>query len=197
MAGQWNGAITGTGLSRGPPARPTPPAGCRAPSETPSRVYTRDGVPGRSVPEGRADAEKPTPGVHAARDFRHGPAATRHFPSWRDAGTSAPPEGASRVYAWDAVSGMGTNAALRRRGCGAEGPGPAGCRAPPGPAAPPPRALRGGRAATRFSSWRRRPDASGFSRRPPSRSQPHSCFYAGGRARCSPRASTGGGRLPT
>ena len=163
-----------------------------------SRVYTRGGVPGRAAPEGREDAGKPTPRVHAARDFRHGPAATRRFPSWREAGAPAPPESSSRVYAWDAVSGMGTAAAASRQGCGAEGPGPDGAArpAPRRPAAPPPRALRGGRAATRFSSWRRRPDASGFSRRPPSRSQPDPCFYAGGRGGRSPPGIDGRRQAP-
>lgn len=44
-------------------------AGAAPGSEGAPRVYTRDGVPGRAAPKGRADVGKPLPRVYTARDF--------------------------------------------------------------------------------------------------------------------------------
>jgi hypothetical protein len=97
MAGQWNGAITGADLSRGPLTRSAPPADRRAPSGTASRMYTRHAISDMCPPRRGASPVGGTPGLRRHQKVR--PACTHgmQFLAWartlRSAGGDAQDRG--------------------------------------------------------------------------------------------------------
>lgn len=82
------------------------------PSESASRVYTRDEISGMEDADGPAKVRTSVPRVHAGRCSRHGLAKAERFPCRQEVLPSTLAESPSHVYTRDGISGMSPDGQL-------------------------------------------------------------------------------------